>query len=75
MFETLMASFDREIVHRIFKVQVQLAPSTPNTTNTTNITNTTNTTNVNLTNVTNQPNKVYASQPIPRPSPSITLIN
>ena len=72
MFETLMASFDREIVHRIFKVQVQLAPSTPNTTNTTNITNTTNTTNVNLTNVTNQPNKVYASQPIPRPSPSIT---
>ncbi|MDP1721781.1 MAG: preprotein translocase subunit SecA [Candidatus Gottesmanbacteria bacterium] len=26
MFETLMASIDREIVHRIFKVQVQLAP-------------------------------------------------
>lgn len=26
MFETLMASIDSEIVHRIFKVQVQLAP-------------------------------------------------
>ncbi|MEK7543389.1 MAG: preprotein translocase subunit SecA [Patescibacteria group bacterium] len=29
MFETLMASIDSEIVHRIFKVQVQLAPQQP----------------------------------------------
>lgn len=32
MFETLMASIDSEIVHRIFKVQVQLAPQAPNPT-------------------------------------------
>ena len=38
MFETLIASIDSEIVHRIFKVQVQLAPQTPNPTNLTNIT-------------------------------------
>lgn len=29
MFETLIASIDSEIVHRIFKVQVQLAPQVP----------------------------------------------
>ncbi len=29
MFERLMATIDSEIVHRIFKVQVQMAPSTP----------------------------------------------
>lgn len=32
MFETLIASIDSEIVHRIFKVQVQLAPQAPNPT-------------------------------------------
>ncbi len=39
MFETLIASIDSEIVHRIFKVQVQLAPQAPNPTNPTNQTN------------------------------------
>ncbi|MBI5620786.1 preprotein translocase subunit SecA [Candidatus Gottesmanbacteria bacterium] len=42
MFERLMASIDSEIVHRIFKVQVQVAPPFSNTTNITNTTNTTN---------------------------------
>ncbi len=42
MFERLLATIDSEIVHRIFKVQVQLEPSVQNTTNVTNITNTTN---------------------------------
>ncbi len=43
MFERLIATVDREIVHRIFKVQVQLAPqAVQESSNTTNITNTTN---------------------------------
>ena len=46
MFERLIAGIDSEIVHRIFKVQVQLAPQVQNTTNTTNITNTTKQANV-----------------------------
>ncbi len=33
MFETLIASIDSEIVHRIFKVQVQLAPQATNSPN------------------------------------------
>ncbi len=42
MFERLIATIDSEIVHRIFKVQVQMAPIMVNPTNTTNITNPTN---------------------------------
>ncbi|MBI5619619.1 SEC-C domain-containing protein [Candidatus Gottesmanbacteria bacterium] len=42
MFERLIAAIDSDIVHRIFKVQVQLAPSGPNPTNPTNTTNPTN---------------------------------
>jgi len=42
MFERLMAAIDDDIVHRIFKVQVQLAPPAPNPTNITNPTNPTN---------------------------------
>ncbi len=42
MFERLIGAIDTEIIHRIYKVQVQLAPPI----NPTNITNPTNTTNV-----------------------------
>ncbi|MDO8451770.1 MAG: preprotein translocase subunit SecA [bacterium] len=45
MFERLISMIDSEIVHRIYKVQVQMAPVVPNSSNMTNPTNTTNTTN------------------------------
>lgn len=44
MFERLIATIDSEISHRIFKVQVQMAPPVQNTTNIINTTNVTNTT-------------------------------
>jgi len=42
LFERLVATIDSDIAHRIFKVQVQLAPSSQNPTNPTNTTNPTN---------------------------------
>ncbi len=68
MFETLMASIDREIVHRIFKVQVQMAPPQSNTTPAKRDLAPRD----NLTNLTNPTNEVYTPQPIPHPSSPIT---
>ena len=42
MFERLAGAIDSEIIHRIYKVQVQLAPPVINPTNTTNPVNATN---------------------------------
>ena len=53
MFERLIAGIDSEIVHRIFKVQVQLAPNQPNLPN--------------LTNTSSQPQKVVAQPSVTAP--------